>query len=52
MPISTEIWGSSSVIPIVTSIKVNVFECDDIRGVLILFTGGLFQNVLYLAKFG
>ena len=40
-------WG----LAVVTSIKVNVFECDELRGFLILFTGGLFQNVLYSAKF-
>ena len=40
-------WG----LAIVTSLKVNVFERDDIRGFPMLFTGGLFQNVLYLAKF-
>ena len=41
-------WG----LAVVTSLKVNVFERDDIRGFPMLFTGGLFQNVLYLAKFG
>ena len=30
-------WG----LAVVTSVKVNVFERDDIRGFLILFTGGL-----------